>query len=118
MTKRPDGALEHDIMTILWAADRPLHPSEVKEQLDHGLAYTSVATVLGRLHAKGLVERESDGRAFVYTAAVGEAELAARRIADVLAAATDRTAVLAGFVGSLSKRDATALRKLLDGGSR
>ena len=28
MTKRPDGALEHDILAVLWAADSPLQPSE------------------------------------------------------------------------------------------
>ena len=114
MTKRPDGALEHDILTILWAADQPLQPAEVKARLDSDLAYTSVATVLGRLQDKGLVERLASGRAFAYRAIVNEAELAARRISDVLSSATDRAAVLAGFVDHLSKRDAKALRRLLD----
>ncbi len=118
MTRRPDGALEHDIMTVLWAAANPLQPGEVNERLPTRLAYTSVATVLGRLHAKGLVERSVSGRAFTYHASVAESELAARRIGDVLSSASDRTAVLAGFVGSLSKRDAKALRKLLDGHDR
>jgi predicted transcriptional regulator len=114
MTKRPHGALEHDILSILWRADEPLQPAEVKARLDTDLAYTSVATVLGRLHDKGLVERLASGRAFAYRSVVNEAELAARRIGEVLSSASDRTAVLAGFVGHLSKRDAKALRRLLD----
>ena len=115
MAKRPDGALEHEIMTVLWSAGCPLLPSAVKDRLTTSLAYTSVATVLGRLQAKGLVTREERGRAFVYEAAVDESELAARRIIDVLSSVSDRDAVLAGFVGNLSKREAKALRALLDG---
>ena len=115
MTKRPDGALEHDILAVLWAAEGPLQPSDIKDRLDVQLAYTSVATVLSRLHVKGLVTRTESGRAYAYEAAVDEAQLAARRIGDVLSTVTDREAVLAGFVRSLSKKDAKALRALLDG---
>ncbi|MEO5902282.1 MAG: BlaI/MecI/CopY family transcriptional regulator [Ilumatobacteraceae bacterium] len=116
MTKRPDGALEHDILSVLWAVDDPLQPAEVKSRLGSELAYTTVATVLGRLHDKGLVERLPSGRAFAYRAVLDEAQLAARRIDDVLSTANDRAAVLARFVGTLSKRDVKALRKLLDDG--
>ena len=118
MAKRPDGALEHDIMTVLWAQGRPLQPGEIKELLHTDLAYTSVATVLGRLHVKGLVGRHEAGRAFAYEALVDESALAARRIGDLLASASDRRAVLAGFIGSLSKRDAKALRALLEQGEQ
>ena len=118
MARRADGALEHEIMAVLWSSERPLQPGEIKDRLTTELAYTSVATVLGRLHAKGLVERAEAGRAFAYAAIVNESELAARRIGDVLSSANDRIAVLAGFVGSLSKRDAKALRKMLDESGR
>jgi len=114
MSRRPDGSLEHDILTVLWSAGRPLLPAEVKERLKTDLAYTSVATVLGRLHKKGLVRRDPAGRAYTYEAVLDEAALAGRRIKDVLSSATDRRAVLAGFVGSLSGRDVKALRALLD----
>ncbi|MEK7424112.1 MAG: BlaI/MecI/CopY family transcriptional regulator [Actinomycetota bacterium] len=114
MTKRPDGALEHEIMTVLWHADRPLQPGEVKPLLQAHLAYTSVATVLGRLHTKGLVERVEAGRAFAYRASIDESQLAVRRISDVLSSTSDKRKVLAGFVGSLSKKDAKALRTMLE----
>jgi predicted transcriptional regulator len=114
VTKRRDGALENEILGVLWSADRPLPPGEIKARLATDLAYTSVATVLGRLHAKGLVRRREAGRAFEYEAVVDESQLAASRIAALLADAGDRKAVLAGFVGTLSKRDAKALRALLD----
>lgn len=116
MARRPDGVLEQEIMAVLWASDRALQPGEIRELIPSDLAYTSVATVLGRLYSKGLVERTAAGRAFAYRPALGESELAVRRIGDVLSAASDRGQVLAGFVGSLSKKEATALRALLDGG--
>ncbi len=118
MPRRPDGALEHDIMKVLWSTTEPLSPAAVNAVLDQGLAYTTVATVLGRLHTKGLVQRTVSGRAFAYRSAVPESELAGRRIADVLLSASDSRAALAGFVRSLSKRDAKALRALLDEGER
>jgi predicted transcriptional regulator len=113
MSKRPDGALEHDIMAVLWAADRPLQPGEIKERLATNLAYTSVATVLGRLQIKGLVRRAEAGRAFAYAACIDESQLAVRRIGEVLSSASDKGQVLAGFVGSLSKKDIKALRAML-----
>ncbi len=118
MTKRADGALEHDILDVLWASAGPLLPAEIKANLRYELAYTSVATVLGRLHSKGLVERREAGRAFTYRATVTESELATRRINEVLSGTSDRNAALAGFVGSLSKRDAKALRAVLNAQGR
>lgn len=118
MAKRPDGALEHDIMIVLWAAGSPLPPGVIKDRLGTDLAYTSVATVLGRLHAKGLVTRAPAGRAFTYEAALAEPDLAAQRINTILSSTNDPKAVLARFVGGLSKSDAKAMRSLLDKNGR
>lgn len=115
MNRRPDGALERDIMVVLWDADEPLTPGEVLEQLDLDLAYTTVMTVLGRLHEKGRVDREQRGRAFAYSAAVSESGLAVEQMNAVLSATTDREGALGGFVGGLSRRDRAALRRLLGG---
>jgi predicted transcriptional regulator len=114
MTRRPDGALETDVLKVLWAADRPLQPGEINERLDAGLAYTSVATVLTRLQAKGLVTRSSAGRAYAYEAAVDESDLAVRRISELLESSSDRTLVLTRFIGGLPAREAKALRAVLD----
>lgn len=116
MAKRPDGALEHDIMTVLWAADRPLKPAEVRERLGLDLAYTSVATVLGRLQAKGLVRRTRVERGYAYAPVLDESQAAVRRIHDVLASARDRDQALLSFVGGLSRRDRQALARMLSGG--
>ncbi len=46
MTRRPDGALENDVLRVLWDADGALLPGEINERLDAGYAYTSIATNL------------------------------------------------------------------------
>ena len=114
MTRRPDGALENDVLRVLWASDRPLLPGEINESLDAGLAYTSVATVLTRLQAKGLVKRTAVGRAYAYETAVDESELAVRRISELLESSSDRTLVLTRFIGGLPAREAKAIRAMLD----
>lgn len=112
--RRPDGALEKDILRVLWAkGDALMTPGEVNAALGGRLAYTTVMTVLSRLWQKGLLERVERGRAFAYRAVVSESDLASRKMAEALDAATDRASVLAGFVGTLSKKDVGRLRRLL-----
>ena len=114
MTRRPDGALENDVLRVLWAADGPLLPGELNERLDAGYAYTSVATILTRLQTKGLVVRTPAGRAFAYEPAVDEPDLAVRRISELLDSSSDRAQVLTRFIGGLPPREAKAIRALLD----
>jgi predicted transcriptional regulator len=114
MSKRPDGVLEHDVLRALWGATEPLLPTAVRDVVPGDLAYTSIATTLTRLHAKGLVERSAIGRAFAYRAVVSESDLAARRMTDVLTGTTDRDAVLAGLVSNLTKAERKALRAFLE----
>lgn len=114
MARRPDGALENDVLRILWDADGPLLPGEINDRLDAGYAYTSVATILTRLQAKGLVSRTPAGRAFAYRPVVDEPDLAVRRISELLDSTSDRAQVLTRFIGGLSAREAKAIRALLD----
>ena len=113
MSRRPDGALETDVLRVLWEADGPLLPGELNERLDAGYAYTSIATILTRLQAKGLVTRTPAGRAYAYEAAVDEPDLAVRRIGELLDSASDRSLVLSRFIGGLPARVANALLALL-----
>jgi predicted transcriptional regulator len=78
------------------------------------LAYTSIATVLGRLCDKGLVERQRRGRSFAYTAATSEADLVARKIHSLLDATKDRASALAGIASGLDPDDAASLVALLN----
>ncbi len=112
--RRPNGALEQEVLLQLWALEHPATAAEVLEELDESLAYNTVLTILTRLWQKGLVKRVSRGRAFAYTPAISEAELTARRMQESLVASSDPNAALVTFVGSLSRSQARALRGLLD----
>ena len=113
MSRRAYGALETDVLGVLWDGGAALTPGEVRDALGGDLAYTTVMTVLTRLFEKGLVTRTQQGRAFAYRPAHSRSELAAQRMRDILADAGDRAGALTGFVGGLSKRDAELLRRIV-----
>jgi predicted transcriptional regulator len=100
-------------LAVLWASDRPLPPGEVLDGLGGGLAYTTVMTVLGRLHGKGLVTRVADGRAFAYQPAQSTAAFTARRMRGLLEQVGDPAEVLAHFVDGLDAGEERVLRNLL-----
>ena len=110
--RRPHGALEAEVLDVLRAAAAPLSPGQVRERLAEDLSYSTVVTIASRLHAKGLLERERAGRAFVYRP-VDDASLAASQMSQALQAGSDHGAVLSRFVSELSGRDARLLRNLL-----
>jgi predicted transcriptional regulator len=111
--RRGAGELAAEVLGILHAAGEPLSPADVRERLGGDLAYTTVVTILSRLHVKGMLDRERVGRAYRYTPVADEPGLAARRMASVLAAEPDREAVLSRFVSGLSDEDEHALRRML-----
>jgi predicted transcriptional regulator len=127
--RRAAGALEAEILAILRAADGPLTPGEVRQRLAPAtqaapdqadgqrgeLSYSTVVTIVSRLHAKGLLARRRAGRGFTYTP-VDDASLAASRMSQVLGSENDHDAVLSRFVSGLSGRDARLLRELLASG--
>jgi len=115
-SRRPPGALEAAVMDVLRAAGGSLSPGQVRERLAarqlEELSYSTVVTIVSRLHAKGLLERERTGRAFAYRP-VDDASLAASQMSQALQAGMDHGAVLSRFVSGLSGRDARLLRQLL-----
>jgi predicted transcriptional regulator len=114
MPRRAAGALEREVLAVLWAADRPMTAVEVQAELDPRLAYTTVMTILTRLLRKGVVTRERDGRSYLFSPLVEEATLAANQMHALLRARRDRRAVLAQFVGRLDTADEHALAELLN----
>ena len=113
--RRAPGALEAEVLGVLWTADEPLSPADVQARLEDDLAYTTVVTILTRLHDKGVATREKHGRSFRYHAVDDEAGLAARKMTKVLDGEPDRGSVLARFVTQLSDADEALLRDLLRG---
>lgn len=111
--RRAAGELEAATLAVLQTAGSALTPGEVLDQLGGGLAYSTVVTILSRLHAKGVLTRLRSGRAYSYAPVADVPGLAARRMRGVLDAEADRAAVLARFVSGLSPADEKLLRRML-----
>lgn len=101
------------MLAALWAADDALVPAEVQAAVGGDLAYTTVMTILVRLHDKGLIEREKTGRAFAYRPVVAETDVVAEQVRRLLERGNDRAAVLQGLVEGLAPGDERLLRELL-----
>lgn len=113
--RRPLGALEAEVLDLLLASREPLIPGEVLQRLGATLAYSTVVTVLSRMHDKGLLTRGKRGRAYAYAPVADIHGLTARRMHRELESDPDRAAVLSHFVESLSAGDERLLRRLLAG---
>ncbi|HEY3953626.1 MAG TPA: BlaI/MecI/CopY family transcriptional regulator [Streptosporangiaceae bacterium] len=111
--RRGAGELEAAVLAVLHAAGSALTPGEVRERLGAGLAYSTVVTIMSRLHGKGVLSRVKAGRAYAYAPVADEPGLAARRMRGVLEAEGDREAVLARFVSGLTRADEELLRRML-----
>lgn len=109
------GQLEAAVMQRLWDWGRPASVREVLEDLtkERPLAYTTVMTVLDNLHGKGLVSREKDGRAYLYSAVFTREEHTAGLLEQVLGDGGNRTATLLHFVERMSADEVDDLRSAL-----
>jgi len=77
------GDLQLRIMKVLWERGKAA-VSDVHEALGHAeFAYTTLATMLRKMEARGLVTHRAEGRSFVYKASVA-AEAVSRGMADHL----------------------------------
>lgn len=98
---------------MLWSNAAAMTPAQVQHVLGDDLAYTTVMTILSRLHGKGLLRRLPVGRAYAYRPATGQAAHTATQMHGLLETGSDRGAVLTHFVGELSAEDERLLRAAL-----
>ncbi|HZY76999.1 MAG TPA: BlaI/MecI/CopY family transcriptional regulator [Jatrophihabitantaceae bacterium] len=114
---RPRGSLEAEVLACLAAAGRGLTPAEVQADLGDDLAYTTVMTTLSRLHGKGALERNPDGRAYRYRLVGGadgaRSNMTAHQMLRLLDEQDDHAGVLTRFVAELSAEDERVLTRLL-----
>ena len=109
------GPLEADIMDVLWSTDGTLTVRQVLERLPapRHLAYTTVMTVLGNLHRKGVVERDPTGRAYEYRPSASREAAAAAALREILDATDDPRSVLLHFAETASDEETSVLRDAL-----
>jgi BlaI family penicillinase repressor len=84
MSTAPLGKLQLAIMRVLWAhAECTVADVHRALEASHGLAPTTVATMLKKMEAKGVVEHRTEGRRFIYRARVSEAAVTRSMVADL-----------------------------------
>jgi len=96
----PLTPLELEIMKVLWESG-PASVQTVQERLSPGraLAYNTVQTMLNVLHRKGKVQREIQGRAYLYEPVVSRAQASGQAVSDLVSRMFDGSAE--GLVMSL-----------------
>ncbi len=78
------GPLEAQLMEILWTAGE-CSVRYVAERLERKPAYTTVMTTLDRLFKKGLLDRRTSKRAFLYVPCLSREEWERRCVGDLVA---------------------------------
>lgn len=112
------GSLQSRVLETL-SKRGPSTVRDVADALRGRFAYTTVMTVLGRLHAKGLAGREQRGKGFLYTPRFTAAELRdrmAKYLVDEIARDFGDVA-LAHFAGALDRHDRRRLASVRRGKS-
>ncbi|OIV37312.1 CopY family transcriptional repressor [Mangrovactinospora gilvigrisea] len=102
-------------MTRMWQWNRPATVREVLEDLrtEREIAYTTVMTVMDKLHQKGWLRREQRGRAYVYEAVGSREAYTAQLMADAWSTTDNRATALVHFFGMMSPEERDALRAAL-----
>jgi len=115
------GHLEYEVMRVLWD-EAPANVPAVLARINHDrardrkLAYTTVMTVLARLHEKGVLDRERRGRGYDYLPRFDEPalveHLSGQEVLDLL----DRygEVALAQFAQAVEQADPKLRRRLED----
>jgi predicted transcriptional regulator len=109
------GELQSQVMAALWRVGAGT-VEQVREELPprYQGAYNTVQTVLNRLTTRGLLERQREGRGYVYRPKVTEAEYLSGSIRRTLAGASSgaRQAALASIIGGLRPDELSELEDL------
>lgn len=113
------GSLEYEVMCALWR-DAPASVKTVWGRInderpdEEQLAYTTVMTVLGRLHEKELLDRTKVGRGYDYTPRFDEPQLVEHLSRQEVTDLVDRygAVALTQFAAALEDADPTTLRRI------
>lgn len=113
---RSAGQLESAVMDLVWSAPDLVTVRDVVVLMqardpDHAPAYTTIMTVLDRLHAKGWVTRQPAGRAYAYRSSRSREEHVAEVMGQALDGSGDRALALEHFAASLPPQELAVLKR-------
>jgi predicted transcriptional regulator len=113
------GPLERKVMQCLWGHQetsvREIHECLQKRKK---IAYTTVMTILDRLHTKGLVKRKKAGKAYSYTPLLSKREIVQHTINKTLKSlssryGTEASAAFANGIQELPRKEREKILKFL-----
>ncbi|CPV36262.1 BlaI/MecI/CopY family transcriptional regulator [Mycobacteroides abscessus] len=116
MRSRGFGELETVVMDRVW--NRGADTTTVREVFDElaadrDIAYTTVMSTMDNLHTKGWLERERDGKAYRYWAALTREQHSARLMSQALDAGGKPDLVLTHFLEQIGPQESERLRAML-----
>lgn len=102
-------------MDQVWACDDAVTVRDVFVELaaHRDIAYTTVMSTMDNLHRKGWLERERDGKAYRYWAAMSREERSANLMTDAFHSGGDTDLVLSFFLDKMNPEESDALRAAL-----
>lgn len=109
------GSLESRVMDRLWSRGRATVRDVVGDLAPkRPLAYTTVMTIMTRLHDKGLLRRSRDGKTYVYAPALSREQFRARLSRDIVRGLVSEfgDVALAQFAAALDEVDDSHRRSL------
>lgn len=115
MLARGFGDLEAAVMDKIWDRRAAVTVRDVFEDLsrDRQIAYTTVLSTMDNLHRKRWLQRERDGKAYVYQPVMSREERSARLMREAMETGGDADAVLAFFVEQMSPDESAQLKAVI-----
>ena len=109
------GPLEARVLDALWSVGGSATVRTLQPQFP-ATAYTTLMTTLERLHRKGVLAREKDGRAFIYQHRWSREDLLSRlaneRLGALIAPDPALQPLVSFFVDAVTRRDSEVLDQL------
>jgi predicted transcriptional regulator len=109
------GPLEARVLDALWTVGGSATVRTLQPHFP-GAAYTTLMTTLERLHRKGVLTREKNGRAFIYQQRWSREDLLSRlaneRLGALIAPDPALQPLVSFFVDAVTRRDAEVLDQL------
>lgn len=108
------GPLEKDVMTLVWAGQaHTVRDAWQKLSCDRTIAYTTVMTIMSRLHTKGLLKREKQGKTYYYSPNRTKDQTLRTVIHQVISTLIDRFGdeAVAAFIDEADRLSTTTTKK-------
>jgi predicted transcriptional regulator len=110
------GPLERDVMEVMWKMGEA-NVRDVVQKIERDLAYTTVMTTLDRLYKKGVLDRVTSERAFVYSPRFSRQDWDRQRAGEMMSgflagSLESRETILSCLVDAVGSHDASLLDEL------